>query len=83
MLVYTIAYGKPIRRARPAHIWALGQKQTSTVRMRQAQLVPTRLKELAHAMARLPYGRIVLVERLAIVEDLTNVDAKLFLGLVC
>jgi len=43
-----------------------------------AQLVPARLEERAHAVARFAHWRVVLVERLAVVEDHSDIGAELF-----
>lgn len=55
---------------------SLNAKQTSTVC--RAQFVPSRFKELAHAVARFAHWAVVFVERLAIVEYLSDVGAEFF-----
>jgi hypothetical protein len=42
------------------------------------ELGPARLQERAHAVARLAHRRVVLVERLAVVENHSDVGAELF-----
>jgi hypothetical protein len=42
------------------------------------ELGPARLQERAHAVARLAHWRVVLVERLAVVENHSDVGAELF-----
>lgn len=47
-----------------------------------SQFTPAGLEELAHAVACLANGRIVLVKHLAIIEDLTHVHAEVLTGFV-
>ena len=61
---------------------SLGSSGCETSTVRRTELVPPRLEELAHAVAGLPHRAVVLVERLAVVENLPHVRAKLLLGFV-
>lgn len=50
----------------------------SSVLPGSGELGPARLEERAHAVARLAHWRVVFVERLAVVEDHSDVGAELF-----
>lgn len=54
----------------------------SPARLLQVQLEPACLEEIPHGVARLAHWRVVLIERLTVVEDYPHVVQEILLTLV-